>query len=277
MVSIEHLRDQGMRVGMRMQIPKEAPGEAYAVNPLHHGVQHVTGVITRPEVLQLEPRGRRWTQDYEWEGRIAMVLCAPLGWRTASMLKNPYGLPTTPRDARVYFKQPEGVRDARVYFSEPTELFTPGGEPFAVGDEEEVSGWVSLPSDDSGLWSFTVGLGWGKDVEVRNLPPFFAFGDQVHYFEPPIPWVEWLSPKADAEVAGELEIAFNVHLPDDVNAERIRVYVDEEEVYSGKDAPRDLVLDVSGRDAGEYALRVVAETREYSETYETRFTVNAGE
>ena len=161
-------------VKARVTIPKEAPGEAYEIVPMHRGEQWVTAEVTKPEVLQLEPAGRIWTQPHTWTGRAPLVLHAPEGWQTH------------PAPARVYFKAPEDARDGRIFFSEPTRLFTPDGDIFG---QEARQGWIELPPDTPGLWSFEIG-GDSRVVEVENLPPFFAFDKPESYFEPPVSWRE---------------------------------------------------------------------------------------
>lgn len=158
-------------VRMRVNIPKEAPGEIYALRPLHHGHHYVVAVATRPEVLQTEPQGRGWTQPYEWTGRAPLVLHAPKGWRTES----------TP--VAVYFNVPETATAPRIYFSEPTALFLPDGTAFADGNG--VSDWVALPANQPGLWRFETSAG-PRDIDVENLPPYFAFDDPATYFVPPV-------------------------------------------------------------------------------------------
>ncbi len=235
-------------VTMRVNVPKEAPGESYATNPLHHGDQYVAAIITRPELLHQEPAGRRGVQEYTWEGHISAVLSAPQGWQTTR----------APDHTRVYFNVPEESRGAGIFFSTPTALFTPLGTPFNAG--EEAGGWVELPANQPGLWSFELGAD-SKWVEVRNLPPFFAFGDPVHYFTPPIPWVEWITPRAGEAHRDSVAVDFKIHLAGEGEIKGVKVYLDEELIYEGKTVPEDLRIESREEDVRN--LRVEAESGEY--------------
>ncbi len=157
-------------VATRVKIPKEAPGEVFEILPLEHGQHFVAAIATRPEILQLDPPGRGWTLPYEWSGRAPMVLAAPLGWKTH------------PAPARVFFRIPENSQKPKIFFGSPTLLMTPQGNPFREG--EELTGWIELPADQPGLWSFLSG-GDSRLVEVQNVPSFFAFEHPESYFVPP--------------------------------------------------------------------------------------------
>lgn len=235
-------------VTMRVNVPKESPGESYAINPLHQGDQYVAAVITKPEVLQFEPAGRRWIQDYTWEGHVSAVLSAPQGWQTA----------TAPAQTRVYFNVPEQASGAGIFFSQPTAVFTPGGAPFNGG--EDVEGWLELPVDQPGLWSFELGAD-SKWVEVRNLPPFFAFGEPLHYFTPPIPWIEWITPRSGEDHRDLVPVKFKIHLAGEGAIEAVKVHLDGELIYEGKSIPEDLYIKI--REGGGQQLRVGAESGEY--------------
>lgn len=206
----------------------------------------MAAIITEPEVLQLTPAGRRWTQDYEWAGHIPVVLHAPQGWQTN----------TAPDSTRVYFKLTD--RPGEIFFSERTLLFTPGNEAFNQG--EPAQGWIALPGGQPGLWSFKLGSE-SKWVEVRNLPPFFAFQNPVHYFEPPIPWVEWISPQAGEAPEDSVPVEFRVHLAGVGEIRNIEVHLGEERIYEGRTVPQDLRIEIP--EDGMQKLRVVAESGEY--------------
>ncbi len=156
-------------IAARVNIPKDAPGEDYEIIPLHPGTQWVAAQVTPPTVLQTEPRGRGWTQSYTYTGRVPMVVHAPNGWLSA------------PAPARVYFEIPAGADAPRIRFSEPTQLFAADATPFADGNP--ISGWIELPANQPGLWSFQLD-GTVQEIEVDGVPPYFAFDDPVLYFVP---------------------------------------------------------------------------------------------
>ena len=104
-----------------------------------------------------------------------LVVHAPSYWQPA--------LVTDPMP-RVFFKLPKGEKQGSVFFEGKARLFGPGGKPFGAG--KGVSGWVKLPADKPGLWSFQP-LD-DKLVRVSNLPPFFAFERAENYFDPEIAW-----------------------------------------------------------------------------------------
>ncbi|MCA1808495.1 MAG: hypothetical protein ABR497_10260, partial [Kiritimatiellia bacterium] len=106
---------------------------------------------------------------YAWTGQIQMVLHAPQGWQTLSV------------PAKVFFEVPENARAPRIAFDGPVDVFTPDGELFGAG----LSGWVELDVARPGLWSFAVD-GASVSVDVENLPPYFAFDNPDHYFQPPL-------------------------------------------------------------------------------------------
>jgi len=138
---------------MRVFLPKDIDEGAYEVVPLREGAVFAMA-----------------------NGRHPLVVHAPKYFRPAPVQQRPF--------AKVFFKAPEGARDAGIFFEGSAVLFEPDGAPFADG--KALKGWVELPADKPGLWSFQPMENWL--VGVRNLPPFFAFGDPDHYFEPPIPW-----------------------------------------------------------------------------------------
>lgn len=149
-------------IAAQVNLPKDSPVGDYEIIPLHPGTQWVAAQVTPPSIIHDEPRGRGWTQPYTYAGFVPMALHAPEGWTTAA----------TP--ARVYFKLPKDAASARVFFSEPTPLFTPDDQPFADG--EPLSGWVELPTDTPGLWSFELD-GTPREIQVDGMPPFFTFDE----------------------------------------------------------------------------------------------------
>jgi hypothetical protein len=106
---------------------------------------------------------------------LPMVLYAPQYFRPMAAAQNP--------PLRIYFKVPDGLNvQPQICFEAPTQLYDPTGAAFG----QPVRGWVNLPPERAGLWSFQSsnhGL-----VRVNNLPPFFAFHFPDVYFEPEIPW-----------------------------------------------------------------------------------------
>ncbi len=100
---------------------------------------------------------------------VPLTLHAPRGWTLPAM--NP--------PVRVYFRVTEGAETPRISFQLGAALFTPDGKPFQDG--KVLRGWVELPSDKPGLWSFE-GRNPGK-IETENLPAFFAMGDPHFYRE----------------------------------------------------------------------------------------------
>ena len=128
----------------RVNIPRDAPGGVYEIVINEPGVYSVFSDLYAP-----------------------LVLYAPEGWTPPGM--NP--------PVRTYF----GVsgKKGKIFFEKETSLFMPGGKAFKEG--EKLSGWVELPGDSEGLWSFeSVEPGM---VKTENLPGFFAVGDPALYME----------------------------------------------------------------------------------------------
>jgi len=122
--------------------------------------------------------------------RTPLVVHAPKYWQPE---------PTMAPPARWYFELPENSRDAQIFFEDETRLFDPKGEALQAG--KPVHGWIDLPGDRPGLWSFEPvkkGL-----VRVRNVPPFFAAGDPQSYFTPKISWQREAMPPPPQEVPKE--------------------------------------------------------------------------
>lgn len=100
---------------------------------------------------------------------IPLSLYAPEGFIAESM--NP--------PVKTYFRVPQGVQEPKVFFQKGAFLFTPDGEAFK--DAQQLTGWITLPQDKPGLWSFE-SIDPGK-VQTENLPGFFAMGDPAFYME----------------------------------------------------------------------------------------------
>ena len=105
--------------------------------------------------------------------RVPLVLHAPGYW---------YPGPVQRPGMRWYFRLPPATQDAQIFFEGATKLNRPSGEPFAQGEAR--SGWIDLPADDPGLWSFQPLE--HKLVRARNFPPFFAVRDPQSHFVPQI-------------------------------------------------------------------------------------------
>ena len=148
----------------------------------HNSMQEVTGRIARVRVPKDAPKGGYEIVPGAKGSHLAvahsatpMVLHAPEYWRP-----NP---PQSPR-IRWYFKVPEGSKDAQIFLEVGTKLFESDGRPWLDG--KPLKGWINLPADRHGLWSFEP-EGSGL-IRVRNLPPFFAAESPKSYFTPRIPW-----------------------------------------------------------------------------------------
>ena len=71
-----------------------------------------------------------------------------------------------------------------MFFETAGKVFAPDGKPFQEG--KPLRGWVALPADQPGLWSFESSQ--NQLVRLRNAAPFFAVGAPDLYFAPDIPW-----------------------------------------------------------------------------------------
>ena len=136
----------------RIELPKDAPEAAYEIKASGSDQQLLRA-----------------------DARAPLVLHAPGYWQ-----------PAPPQDPAMswFFRVPEDAEGAAIFCEGATRLFDPSGKPYP--DANPQRGWISLPADRAGLWSFEQterGL-----VRVRNLPPFFALRDLDFYFEPPIEW-----------------------------------------------------------------------------------------
>ena len=138
--------------GRKISIPSDAPATDLSMSPVSKGSHEV--ISNRP---------------------CPLVLHAPSYWKP-SMIKEPA--------PRVYFRLPEGEKEGQIFFEGNTQLYAADGTLYSP--EEGHSGWVDLPPDRPGLWSFESLQ--NRLVRVRNLPPFFAFERKENYFEPAIQW-----------------------------------------------------------------------------------------
>jgi len=132
----------------RIDIPMDAPAGEYEVLLPNKGGQFVIA-----------------------DKSVPMVLYAPQYWKPRLLQSPP---------VKYYFKVTGESEDPQIFFEGGCVLFAPDGEPAFEGKTQH--GWVSLPKDRKGLWSFEVidnGL-----VAVRNIPPFFAMSDRSHFFLP---------------------------------------------------------------------------------------------
>ena len=75
----------------------------------------------------------------------------------------------------------------------------PAGKAIAGGEPRK--GWVPLPGDKPGLWSFEPVE--NMLVRAANVPPFYAFCDPAHYFEPNIPWERQPAPEPPERVPAD--------------------------------------------------------------------------
>jgi hypothetical protein len=145
--------DEELGGSVRVLLPKDADGGAYEIR------------FSQPSTAAVMA-----------SGCFPLVVYAPEYFRPFPKIQRPF--------APVYFRVPEGEKDGRIFFEGSARLFDPSGKPYQDGTE--LQGWVTLPADKPGLWSFQPVKNWL--VSVRNLPPFFAFGDPASYFEPAIAW-----------------------------------------------------------------------------------------
>ena len=116
------------------------------------------------------------------DSRVPMVVHAPRYWRPA-----PAQQPTV----RYYFSLPEGTEDGQLFFEGSARLLDPDGQPWPT--EEPQHGWVTLPADRPGLWSFRPVE--NEIVGSRNIPPFFAAESASSYFDPGLTWVRRPAPE----------------------------------------------------------------------------------
>ncbi len=133
---------------VKVNIPRDAPGGPYEL------------VLNRPG-------------EYTIFSNLhaPMALYAPEGW-IPPVLNPP---------VKIFFRLPENVKTGRIFLEKETVLFTPEGKAFNEG--LKLKGWVELPEDKPGLWSFeSIDAGL---VKTENLPGFFAMGDPSFYMEKP--------------------------------------------------------------------------------------------
>ncbi len=171
---------EGVGVAGGVRVRPIAPGTSAGAN-LTRIVQFSDGVATvrvpkdAPEGAYEIAPARPGTHFALCHSHAPLVVYAPEFWRPS---------PSQAPAVRWYFKVPKAAEAAQILFEAPTKLYAPDGRPWP--DDAAQQGWVNLPGDKPGLWSFAAvenGI-----VAVRNLPPFFAAEDPKHYFEPKIPW-----------------------------------------------------------------------------------------
>ncbi|MHC4872967.1 MAG: exo-rhamnogalacturonan lyase family protein [Planctomycetota bacterium] len=132
----------------RVHIPKDAPAGAYEL------------------VFNL---GKHFVLS---KTNVPMVLHASSYWM----------LPDLNPAKQIFFKVPEKCDSPEIFFEGKAKLFKPDGSSFGTSDG--MKGWVKLPKDIAGLWSFLPLE--NRLVKSRGIPPFFAFGRPEFYFEPPV-------------------------------------------------------------------------------------------
>jgi len=145
--------------------------------PLHRGVGRTQAVIPMEAangVYEIVSSNSGVPHCALATSNVPLVVRAPGYWR-------PFPAETPSR--RIFFGLPEGEKAGRIFFEGPARLCDPQGDPFGDG---EVTGWVNLPADKPGVWSFE--LVERKLVKVENLPPVFAMRRAKHYFDPGVPW-----------------------------------------------------------------------------------------
>ena len=130
-----------------VHIPKDAPGGLY----------------------EIEVNGNQQYSVFA-DKCTPLAIYAPDGWMPPAM---------SPPE-KICFRMPEGAKDGKIFFEKGALLFAPDGKPF--GGNKSVSGWVELPCDKAGLWTFE-SVEPGK-VKVENLPAFFAMGNEELYSRP---------------------------------------------------------------------------------------------
>ncbi|HNS33455.1 MAG TPA: hypothetical protein PKN36_10880, partial [bacterium] len=143
--------------------------DLHSVNDNSFGVTKITLPKDSPGgIYELEITAKG---DYSvfTDKHAPLVLLAPDGWRPPKM--NP--------PVRIYFNVPAQGEKGRIFFEKETKLFTPEGKPYR--EEEQLFGWVEMPQDKPGLWSFESAES-GK-VKTENLPGFFAMNNPDFYME----------------------------------------------------------------------------------------------
>ena len=160
-LDFSRIHQQGGGV-VAVRIPKDAPGGEYEIVP--------SRVPRRVPVAQ-----SAYTHFAVAHSQLPLVVYAPKYWRP---------MPTQAPPVRWYFAVPKGSKDAQIFFGGATTLFDPQGSPWLGG--KSLKGWIDLPADKPGLWSFQPAD--CSLVRVRNVPPFFAAENPKSYFTPKIPW-----------------------------------------------------------------------------------------
>ena len=183
-------REQGLTAGFDMRPVKLTSTYGSDLLTRHTGrMGNVFSLYKDAPKTQVVLAPRTYSSHYVLADRFCpLVLHAASYWQPASVMDP---MP------RVFLKLPKGETQGAVFFEGKASLFTPDAKPFGPG--EGVSGWVKLPDDRPGLWSFLPVD--NKLVRVRNLPPFFAFERAENYFEPAIEWARETPPKPLARYA----------------------------------------------------------------------------
>jgi hypothetical protein len=127
------------------------------------------------------------------QSKAPLVLYAPDYWRMPSYAPNETEGGKQNLPIRWYFNVPTNSQNAQILFQKSGYvLYAPDGKPWSPAAPQEAGknlpGWVTLPADKPGLWSFVVPEMSDMFVRARNFLPFFAADDPRNYFEPPIAW-----------------------------------------------------------------------------------------
>ena len=145
------------------------------------GAAHVRLTKDAPEGAYRLTAPAKGTHLCYADSRAPMVVHAPEYWRPA---------PAQQPAVRYYFRLPKGEKEGHIFFEGSAKLFDPDGRPWKSGKPQ--SGWVALPEDKPGVWSFLPVA--NEIVGSRNIPPFFAVGSAASYFDPGIPWTRRPAP-----------------------------------------------------------------------------------
>lgn len=109
------------------------------------------------------------------DSSVAMVLIQPGFWEISA----------TDPALQVFFQLTGDNQQARLYLEKNATIRDPDGEVFGEADGER--GWISLPADQPGLWSFQMS---GGRVSLEGAPPVFAFETPERYFKPDLNAIE---------------------------------------------------------------------------------------
>lgn len=137
----------GSEVAHRIRIPKDSPEGAFRIGFGTRGVHFVSTVPGAP-----------------------LVIHAPDGFMPLELRPQ----------VKIYFEVPENAESPEISIEGSAQLFMPDEKSYSNG--ETFTGTVSLPAEACGLWHL-VAVQSGL-ICVKNLPPFFAFGNASNYFKP---------------------------------------------------------------------------------------------